>query len=92
MAKAKVVAVVGANEDTSKYGYKITKQLLELGWEVLPVNPNYKSVLGQKAYPTLADLPSQADIASFVVPPKVTNMILSSDFPKDKVKHLWFQP
>ncbi len=92
LASSKIVAIVGANEDPNKYGYKITKQLLELGWEVLPVNPNYQTVLGKKAYPTLADLPYPADITSFVVPPKVTNMILNSSFPKDKVKYLWFQP
>jgi len=32
------------------------------GYRVIPVNPNETEVLGEKAYPTLADVPEQIDL------------------------------
>lgn len=36
--------------------------LLQMGYRVIPVNPNETEVLGQKAYPSLADVPVPIDI------------------------------
>jgi predicted CoA-binding protein len=38
------------------------KKLLGAGYRVIPVNPNESEVLGQKAYPTLAEVPVPVDI------------------------------
>ena len=37
-------------------------RLLQLGYHVIPVNPNETDVLGQKAYPSLSDVPVAIDI------------------------------
>ena len=37
-------------------------RLLQLGYHVIPVNPNETEVLGQKAYPSLSDVPARIDI------------------------------
>jgi len=45
--KKNVFAVVGASRDPRKYGYQVYKDL-KCGYEVYPINPNAKEILGDK--------------------------------------------
>jgi acetyltransferase len=64
------VAVVGATERPGSVGRTILWNLISnpFGGTVYPVNSRRSSVLGIKAYPSLADLPEQADLAVIVAP------------------------
>jgi acetyltransferase len=66
----KVVAVVGATETAGSVGRTILWNLISspFGGTVFPVNPKRPSVLGIKAYPTLADVPAKIDLAVVVTP------------------------
>jgi acetyltransferase len=66
----KVVAVVGATEAAGSVGRTILWNLISspFGGTVFPVNPKRPSVLGIKAYPTLADVPAKIDLAVIVTP------------------------
>ena len=59
---AKTIAVVGASSDAGRSSHGVMSRLLQLGYHVIPVNPNETEVLGQKAYATLADVPVPIDI------------------------------
>ena len=69
-------AIVGATDDTEKYGNKIFKNLTGRGYDVYPVNPRLKEIDGVKCYPGLADIPVRVDVVDFVVPPEVTEATL----------------
>ena len=69
-------AIVGATDDTTKYGNRIFKNLKSRGYEVYPVNLRLKELEGTKCYPSLADIPVKVDVVDFVVPPQVTEAIL----------------
>lgn len=76
----KRVAVVGLSEDWSRPSNFVAKYLLEHGFEVIPVNPKYASILGQKCYPDLASIPTPVDIVDLFqradrVPPFVDDAI-----------------
>ncbi len=58
----KRVAVVGLSADWSRPSYFAAKYLLDHGFEIIPVNPRYEEVLGQKCYPDLASIPTPVDI------------------------------
>jgi predicted CoA-binding protein len=58
----KRVAMVGLSADWSRPSNFAAKYLLEHGFEVIPVNPRYDEILGQKCYPDLASIPSPVDI------------------------------
>lgn len=66
----KNVAVVGATETAGSVGRTIVWNLLSspFGGAVFPVNPKRKSVLGIKAYPSIAELPDAVDLAVIVTP------------------------
>ncbi len=55
--KCRVVAVVGLSRDPSKDSYKVAEFLKSRGYKIIPINPFAEEVLGERAYPSLADLP-----------------------------------
>ncbi len=62
LEESRTVAMVGLSAKWHRPSYFAAKYLLERGYEVIPVNPNYDEVLGQKCYPDLASIPVQVDI------------------------------
>jgi predicted CoA-binding protein len=58
----RTIAVVGASSSASRPSNDILRYLLRAGYTVFPVNPRETEVLGQKAYPSLADLPVTVDL------------------------------
>ena len=66
----RTVALVGATEAVGSVGRTLLWNLLTspFGGTVFPVNPRRPSVLGVKAYPTLADVPAKVDLAVIVTP------------------------
>ncbi|MEA2700366.1 MAG: acetyltransferase, partial [Myxococcales bacterium] len=66
----RTVAVVGATETAGSVGRTVLWNLINnpFGGTVFPVNPKRPSVLGIKAYATLADVPAKVDLAVIVTP------------------------
>ena len=67
---AKGVAILGASTNPKKLSYGILENLLTYGYQggVYPVNPNADSILGKKAYPSIADVPDPVELAVVVLP------------------------
>ena len=60
--ESKVVAIVGLSGNWFRPSFFAAKYLLDRGYEVIPVNPNYDDILGQKCYPDLESIPQKVDI------------------------------
>ena len=58
----KTVAMVGASSDPDKTSHGIMGALQKKGYRVIPVNPRETEVLGEKAYPSLDQIPEPIDI------------------------------
>lgn len=57
-----VIAMVGLSANWYRPSFFAAKYLLDHGYRVIPVNPSYQEVLGQKCYPALRDIPEKVDI------------------------------
>ena len=55
-------AVVGLSGDPTRTAYSIANLLQSHGKRIVPVHPNAPTVLGEKGYPTLADIPFPVDV------------------------------
>jgi acetyltransferase len=68
----KSVAVIGATETPGSVGRTIVWNLISstFGGTIYPVNPKRASILGIKAYPSLADVPEVVDLIVVVTPAK----------------------
>jgi predicted CoA-binding protein len=91
MLGEKTWAVVGASVNRQKFGYKVLKRLMEEGYKVYPVNPNYEEIEGVKCYPALRDLPELPGTVSVIVPP-AAGLTLLEEAAGLGIKKLWFQP
>ncbi len=68
----KSVAVVGASTSPEKLGYAVLENLVNGGYvkvgKIYPINPKADQILGQKAYPSVLDVPGEIDLAVIVIP------------------------
>ena len=55
-------AVVGCSSDPFRASNGVAEFLLARGFDVVPVNPAYDEVLGQRCYPDLRSVPGQIDV------------------------------
>jgi predicted CoA-binding protein len=58
----RVIAVVGLSADWFRPSYFAAKYMMEHGYRVIPVNPKYPEILGQKCYKSLQEVPEKVDI------------------------------
>lgn len=69
----RAVAVIGASADPKKLGHAVVDNLVNGGYlkdghRVYPINPKADAILGQKAYPSVAEVPGPIDLAVIVIP------------------------
>jgi uncharacterized protein len=62
MLCAKRIAVVGLSDDPHRPSYDVASYLRSAGKEVIPINPNHRSVMGLICYPSLAAVPGPIDL------------------------------
>lgn len=62
------IAVVGLSRDPSKAAHAIPARMQRAGFRVIPVNPYVDSVLGEKSYATLADVPFSVEVVNVFRP------------------------
>jgi uncharacterized protein len=67
LERCKTVAVVGASKNPEKEAYTVPRYLKEHGYRIVPVNPTATEILGERAYPSLLDLPEELGRAVDVV-------------------------
>ena len=90
LREAKVIAVVGLSADWFRPSYFAAKYMQEHGYRVIPVNPKYPEILGEKCYPSLRDIPQAVDIVD-VFRKTADVMPIAQDAIKIGAKVLWQQ-
>lgn len=58
----RTIAVVGLSADWNRPSYFAAKYMQERGYRIIPVNPKYPEILGEKCYPDLKSIPEPVDI------------------------------
>jgi predicted CoA-binding protein len=62
LATSRKIAIVGLSANWYRPSYFAAKYLVDHGYEIFPVNPNYEEVLGHRCYPDLKSLPEKVDV------------------------------
>jgi uncharacterized protein len=86
----KNIAVVGLSADWFRPSYFAAKYMIDHGYQVIPVNPKYEEILGQKCYKSLRDIPVRVDVVDCFrkapdIPPLVEDAIAI------RARVLWMQ-
>jgi len=58
------IAVVGLSPNPARPSYMVARALQGFGFNIIPVRPATAEVLGEKAYPTLAEVPVPIDLVN----------------------------
>jgi predicted CoA-binding protein len=64
LKRSKNIAVVGLSADPFRPSHGVSAYMQGHGYRIIPVNPNITECLGQKAYPSLLDVPEKIDIVN----------------------------
>jgi predicted CoA-binding protein len=62
LRKAHTIAVVGLSPNSWRPSHGVARYLQRAGYRIIPVNPNIREALGERAYPTLRDVPEPIDV------------------------------
>ena len=62
LGRIKTIAVVGLSASPTRPSHGVAKALQGFGYRIIPVNPALSAALGEKAYPSLSELPEPVDL------------------------------
>ena len=80
LRKCRTIAIVGISPKESRDSNRVAKYLMDQGYEIVPVNPGQRKILGKPCFRTLRDIPFPIDMADLFlntarVPPVVDQAI-----------------
>jgi len=86
----KSIAVVGLSANWNRPSFFASKYMQQKGYKIIPVNPRYSEILGEKSYKSLLDIEEKVDIVDCF---RRSDDILpiATDAIKIKAKVLWMQ-
>ncbi len=87
---SKVIAVVGLSADEDKPSNGVARYLMKKGFKIIPVNPGQDTILGEKSYKSLSDIPGPVDVVDiFMRSDKVLPFV--EEAARLKPKAIWLQ-
>jgi predicted CoA-binding protein len=92
LGEARVIAVVGISAKEWRPSYEVASYLQDNGYRIVPINPNETEVLGERAYPSLLDIPDdiRVDVVDVFRRPEHTPDV-ARDAVKIGARLLWLQ-
>lgn len=90
LKSVKNIAVVGLSPNPARPSYGVAQAMQGFGFNIIPVNPALKEVLGEKAYPRLADVPGPIDLVDVFRRAEFVDAIVDECL-KLGLKSVWIQ-
>jgi predicted CoA-binding protein len=84
------MAVVGLSADPTKAAHSVPSAMQAYGWRVIPVNPHAETLLGERVYRRLADIPEPVDVVN-VFRPSAEAAGIARQAVEIGAKALWLQ-
>jgi uncharacterized protein len=90
LRESRVIAVVGLSADWFRPSFFAAKYMQEHGYRVIPVNPKYPQILGERCYKSLRDIPEKVDLVD-IFRKSQDVMPIAEDAIAIRAKVLWQQ-
>lgn len=87
----KTIAILGLSPDETKDSHKVAKYLKEAGYTIVPVYPKEETILGEKVYRSLLEIPFDVDMVDIFRKPDALGAIADACIQKGNVKVFWTQ-
>jgi uncharacterized protein len=94
LSRAKTIAVVGLSDRPLRPSYGVSAYMQAEGYTIIPVNPEIKEALGEKAYPSLLEIPrelaAKIDLVDVFRRPQFVDEIVEQAI-QLKIPAIWLQ-
>ncbi len=90
LKNAKTIAVVGLSDNPLRPSHGVAAYLQTQGYRIIPVNPQIQISLGEKAYPSLLDVPEKIDIVDIFRRPEFVEEVVDQAI-QLKIPTVWMQ-
>jgi predicted CoA-binding protein len=90
LERAKTIAVVGLSDSPLRPSHGVSAYMQIHGYKIIPINPNIRISLGEKSYPSLADVPEKIDIVNIFRRPELVEEIVDQAIAL-KIPAIWMQ-
>jgi hypothetical protein len=90
LTRAKTIAVVGLSNSPLRPSHGVSAYMQMHGYRIIPVNPQIKGSLGEKAYASLLDVPEKIDIVNIFRRPEFVEGVVDQAI-QLKVPTIWMQ-
>jgi uncharacterized protein len=90
LAQTRTIAVVGLSANWYRPSYFAAKYMQDHGYRIIPVNPSYVDVLGERCYPAISAIPGPVDMVDCFRKP-VEMVPLAREAVAKGAKVLWMQ-
>lgn len=87
----KTIAVLGLSPDSTKDSYRVAEYLKNAGYTIIPVYPKEETILGEKVYRSLAEIPFSVDMVNIFRKPDALQAIAEACAARGDVKVFWSQ-
>ena len=87
----KTIAVLGLSPDESKASNRVAKVLQEHGYKIIPVYPKEDTILGEKVYRSLLEIPFAVDMVDVFRKANAFDAIVDACIERGDVKVFWGQ-
>ncbi len=87
----KTIAIVGLSPDESKASNMVARYLKNAGYKIVPVYPKEETILGEKVYRSLAEIPFEIDMVNIFRKPGAFDAIADACIKRGDVKVFWGQ-
>jgi predicted CoA-binding protein len=91
MYKLKNIAVVGISPTDGKPSNYVSKYLIEKGYNIIPINPNYSEIMNRKAYGNVSEVPDPIDILDIFRRSEDVLKVVEESLDKKEIKVVWMQ-
>lgn len=90
LRKCRTIAVVGISPKEARDSNRVAKYLMDKGYEVVPVNPGQREILGKPCFKTLTDIPFPIDMADLFLNPTRVPLVVDQAI-EIGVHAIWMQ-
>jgi predicted CoA-binding protein len=87
----KTIAVLGLSPDESKASHRVAKYLQSVGYKIIPVYPKEETILDEKVYRSLAEIPLEVDMVDIFRKPAAFDAIADACIQRGDIKVFWGQ-
>ena len=90
LTRSKTIAVVGLSRNPLRPSHGVSAYMQDQGYHIIPVNPLIQECLGEKAYPSLLDVPEKIDIVNIFRRPDFVEEVVDQAIQLN-VPAIWMQ-